>query len=418
MSDNNPKVIYSARIEKESALLTEQTMDKVMQRPQGENDNDLINTLLDMDSKSAHHARAIKAKAECSVGLGFDILDANGEPAEFNGIANERGEALSDVLTAVALDYEGCGNGYLEIVRGKGGSVVELYHAPAREMWVARRDLPFDFLQRASGGFNEATFKRFNPEERESNSIIHFKNPTHKSRHYGLPDWAGCVPDIELDYYAVCYNRKFFINSGVPDIAIVIEGGNIDDDTMDAITSFFRKNIKGIDNAHKTLIMPVDSADVRVRFEKLAIDSKNMDGSFEKLRQRCRDNIISAHGVPPRIAGIIQSGSLGSGGENEGQLQLFQQLTITPRQQMYQNKLKPVIESMGIGANIRFKQLETTVKLNDTDRATRLAAARLITVNEARAMLGMEPIDGGDTLPGDANTEQVVKSIRKAVMEL
>jgi capsid portal protein len=157
------------------------------------------------------------------------------------------------------------------------------------------------------------------------------------------------------------YSQKFFITSGVPDLAIIVEGGEFDEETEKKVVEFFQTNLKGVENSHKTLYLPINDQDIKIRFEKLE-PSRQWVYPNEKMRGTCRDNIVSAHGVPPRLVGIVTAGQLGGGGEIFGQLKIFQEATIEPRQSLFELKLAPVISEMISGARIAFDELDTSIQ--------------------------------------------------------
>ena len=144
------------------------------------------------------------------------------------------------------------------------------------------------------------------------------------------------------------FNNAFFDNSARADTAIIFENSEPDEMQLNAFKEFFGSNFKGTGNAHKTLVLTANGENAKVRIEDL---SKVSDISFEKLKNLNRDEIIAAHGVPPRMVGVMTSGQLGGSGEVTGQLHSFNELTIIPKQEQiewffdsigYPIKLKPI----------------------------------------------------------------------------
>ena len=384
------KVIYSARIIKESAQELQGTEDSIT-HPFDETRGDLIEFYGKLTDQNAYHARCLRVKTDCTVNLGINILEGNETTLKerFTNI-NDYGQSFNEVISRVSLDFETTGNGYLEVVRGIGNRVEELYHCPAQLVTLRPRYADSRFYY--NNGEDDIKFPLFKKDESDKNSLIHFSNHTQGNRHYGLPDWRGTVNDIELDYYAVKFNQSFFLNSGIPDIAIIVEGGEFSEEVEKEVVDFFSANFKGIENAHRTLYLPINGVDVKVRFEKLAMEVQQ-DGSFDTLRSRCRDNIISAHGVPPRLVGVVTSGQLGGGGETQGQLKIFKEITIEPRQTMFEAKLAPVIDGMESGAKIEFQSFDVSVLENVSMFYPSMVNSRILTINEARKDMGYKPVE-------------------------
>lgn len=397
------QIIYSAKIIKESAQPPELTGNEIA-HPFDDTKGDLLYYYNDLPAMNAYHARCLSIKATCAVNLGLNVTGGN-ETATLDRTVrvNEDGESLLQVLHRVAIDYETTGNGFLECVRGKGGRVEELYFCPAMYTYRRPRGSSSPFFYRAPhGGMVE--YQRFDPESNDPHSLIHFSQATQSSRYYGLPEWRGVVPDIELDYYATLYSQKFFINSGVPDLVILVEGGQFDQETEEKVVEFVRQNFKGVDNAHRTLYLPVNDSEVKVRFERLAPDNA-WSAPIEKIRESCRDRILSGHGVPPRLAGVVTSGQLGGGGEAEGQLGIFQGTTIAPRQRMFAEQINRLLPAMGIKATIAFETLNTSASEKESEKYERLVNAGIITVDEARFELGWNQDNLADRDDGDGEDD-------------
>jgi hypothetical protein len=84
---------------------------------------------------------------------------------------------------------------------------------------------------------------------------------------------------------------------------------------------------------HSSLVFAVPSATpegkVEVKIEPLAVDVK--EASFTIYRKDNRDEVLSAHGVPPYRAGIAETGSLG-GSTAEESTKIYRDSVINPRQ--------------------------------------------------------------------------------------
>ena len=406
------KVIYIAqKIEKESKQSEEPYGDEIPHPYDGTN-GDLIQFYSDLIEYNAFHGLCINKKVACSVRLGMNIVDG---PDDFDPdmIVNDKDETIADVVSKVCMDFESTGNGYMECVRGKGGKIQELYHCPSPLVTHRPRGAETRFYYQGYGG--RIPFPSYS--QGGDSSLLYFQNYTNSDRFYGLPDWRSCIPDIELDYYAVRYNQKFFVNSGIPDLAIVVEGGEFDQETEEKVVSYFQSNFKGWENAHKVLYLPVNSDGVKVRFEKLAVDAKDRDASFDTLRSRCRDNIVSAHDVPPRLVGVVTTGQLGAGGEVQGQFKVFQETHIAPKQRYFEGKLTPLLKDMGIisSGRLRFEAMDVNIQEKDSEYYPKMVESGIITVDEAREALGYGPMEEhpeAETAElSAAKTIQLVKSI-------
>jgi hypothetical protein len=76
---------------------------------------------------------------------------------------------------------------------------------------------------------------------------------------------------------------------------------------------------------------------------------------FEKLSQATREEILAAHGVPPRLVGIVTAGQLGGGSEMEGQMLSFIEMKVKPRMVYLENRVKLLLRDQGLPEEFRLK---------------------------------------------------------------
>ncbi len=380
------KIIYAARIIKDSGQ-EDHDSGEVVNHPCREEYGNLIKYCAKLPDKNSYHSRSIAVKAACTVCLGLKVIEGNETSVQERlAIVNENGESFTEVINKVALDFETCGNGWLECVRGKGGWVEELYFSPAIKTYRRPKGSSSPFLY--MGASDRVEYQMFSVDERDPLSLIHFAQASPSDRHYGVPDWRGVIPEIDLDYYSTLYAKGFFLNSGIPDLAIVVEGGQFDQETEEKVVQFMREQFRGPGNAHRTLYLPVNDSEVKVRFEKLT-PSNQWQYPIEAMRNNCRDRILSAHGVPPRMAGVVTAGQLGGGGEVESQLALFQEITISPRQKLFELRINRLLKAMGLKAKVEFEEIDTDKSEEPGKKWSSLYQAGIVDRKESRLALGL-----------------------------
>jgi len=385
------KTVFVAKVSplrKESVQIEQDDVGDIISPPQNDEYGDVREYCLGLQGVNSYHDLAVQTKKACTVGLGIDLLETDGsEEAVMDRLSevNEYGQSFFDVAAQAGEDFFAGGAGALEVVRDRRGRAAELYYMRSQDVHFRPRGSRTPFYYMEEGILTP--WARFKAGERDENSILYVPLLTNKSRLYGIPDWLGAIPDIELDYYAVRYNQRFFLNSGVPDLAIVVEGGELGEEGEKAVQEFLRSNFKGVDNAHRVLYLPIPGEDVTVKFEKLASQLKDQDMSFEKLRMQCRDNILSSHRIHPRVAGVVQSGQLGGSGEVYGQLQMFQETTVAPYQRLWEAKLRPVLADFGV-KDFRLRSLDPNVTEKPSEALPKYVQAGILDAEEAREELG------------------------------
>jgi len=246
-----------------------------------------------------------------------------------------------------------------------------LYHLPTRE---ARVNKEFKVFQ---------TYGLYQHKEIEAKRLT-YDSPM--SRFYGEPDYLASINSILVNENIDLYNSVFFANGAMPDMAVVFENSEPSDEQMRAFEQFFGATFKGTKNAHRTLILSappsIEGKEARIRLEKL---NESKDLSFEKLRGINRDDIVAAHNTPPRLVGIVNSGGWGGAGELMGQLHIYNEMCIKPKQEMIEEFFR---EELGV--KLTLKPFDVTNFKDDSEVIPALIQAGVITPYEGREMLGWQ----------------------------
>lgn len=363
--------------------------------------------LADLLHENTWHESCLRAKARVIAQLGFDIRNDKLSEDIIKKIKKPNSDYFfTDMLGRVMLDYEIYGNAYIEVVR-IGNNVEKLYHLPARDVRIDKDRKGYWQIPKGKlltgqyfCNFDE---KSKNPADHE---LIHLKNYTPLSSYYGLPEYLGCVPAITTLTYIAEFNLRYFSNGCMPDLAIIVEGGELDSKTEDEIVDYLAENMKGLVNSHKTLFLNVNQKDVKIRIEKL---NEVKEGSFKILRDSSRDEIISAHGVPPRLAGIMVAGSLGGTNESKAQMQTFMDVYVKPKQKALTESLNEYYEMM-YGQSPDFYLYELEIRTYDEKVVSGVNAVNsgVLTTDEVREELGYAKMENTNDLVS------TLKSIRKS----
>ncbi|MDR1451363.1 MAG: phage portal protein [Helicobacteraceae bacterium] len=302
--------------------------------------------LLEFFYSNAYHRRAIGLKANL-----LSNIEDNGKLESATEGDPKR------LLSALILNLELYGNAFLEIAGGK------LYVLPSVQARVDKERRVWQYVD----------YKKVALEAR------HLSYYSPKSRYYGEPDYLAALPALTNSAKIDIFNQTFFTNGARVEKAIIFEGGEPTDEQIGAFGSFFGDNFAGLSNAHKTLIISANGEGAKVRIEDLA---KVDDLSFEKLKAVLRDEIINAHGVPPRMMGVVTQSQLGGGGELIGQLHAFNQLTIIPKQEQIEWFFD------AIGYPVKLKPVDVSSYKDDAELVGGLLASGVISVYEARQIMG------------------------------
>lgn len=322
------------------------------------------------------HQRALLIKALAAVGVGWELYQDGAPAPERADVWREVWpEGFETSILSLALDYEQFGTCYAEVVPGPDGAAA-IYHVPAATIW--RR--PTDYRQRID--FVDIVLAEYDGENRGLWPLRHY-DPGASA--YGLPDWIGALNAIILDAYASEWNYRFFQNNAMPAWAIVVQNGMLDAGSEAAIKAMFDTEFKGVDKSHRILLLSSSGA-AEVKFQQL--QSRPQDMGFDVLKKTCQDEVIAAHGVPPRLLGIVTPGQLGGGGEMTGQFKFFAECLVRTRQQTYSRWLQPLLPA---GVTIRFTAMDVTSPIEDSQYFQQMVQSGVLLPSEIRADLGRDP---------------------------
>ena len=331
-----------------------------------------LDALAALYETNATNKACVDAKATNIAGIGYRFGAVPGTDASQDDRA--RLEALfgrcnpemtfTEILRSVWTDVEALGNGYLEITRNSLGEVDGFYHVPATTVRV-RTDRS-GFVQIRDGRTREFGTLRVSEGigTGDANEMIHFRKYTPQSSYYGVPDIVAAIPAAAGDKAARDYNYDFFAHNAVPRLAIVVEGGQLNDAAMRQVQRYMESEIKG--QGHKTLVLEVPGADSRVRIEKLTVGTQD-EASFLGYRRANRDEIATVHRVPPSKIGIVENANLANSRDQD---KTFREQVVRPEQRRIEHRFNELIrDQLGIG--------DWELQLQESDLAGELERAEI-----------------------------------------
>ncbi|GGA31961.1 hypothetical protein GCM10007416_00630 [Kroppenstedtia guangzhouensis] len=408
-------------------------------------------TLIDVMDQNTYHYRCVQAKARDVTGLGWKLVPAfkkdeeDREPDETQKATvleflrqPHPEETLEEILFKFWTDYEAVGWAALEIIRNNQANpqqITGLRWIPAhtirihrdrdryvqirgaRRVWFKALGAPFDVdwrtglkffppnVLRPTGveGVEDEEDPSITEEpiapEHQGTEVLYLTNHVPSSDYYGTPDVMPALAAILGDIARAEYNIEFFENFGVPAYAVTVIGTELDDDTVAAIKKYFQKDLK--EKRHGTLVLTAqkdpalgeEAQDIKIEFQALAVDVK--EASFRLYRKDNRDEVLSAHGVPPYRAGIAEEGSLGGSTAAES-TEIYKQSIILPRQQILEVRITRHILREAYGVTdwkFEFERIDTRDEERDIEILESKFNLGALTINDIRRELGQEAID-------------------------
>jgi len=260
-------------------------------------------------------------------------------------------EDFTKLRKRLRRDLEGTGFAGIEIVRNRGGEIAEFYIIPSYTLRMSYPDEEFTeftqmvrdengrYIERKSkkkfrrfaqqlSGDKKVWFKEFGDprdincntgkvgdsisEDNRANELLFFKLPCAYSP-YGLPRWMGHIMGIFGSRKAEEINFLFFDNKTIPPLVITVSGGALTSESMTKLQDIFEKELKGVDNFHKALVIEASPANVGlIEGEKVSpvkIDVKPLtqfiqdDGLFMDYRKENTKDLSASFRLPPIYSG-------------------------------------------------------------------------------------------------------------------
>ncbi len=301
-----------------------------------------------------YHSACLEAKISATVGLGFK------SPKIAKTLSPYCNLSFQDVVNEAAADYWEYGGGAIEISRNSGGNIRGVYHLPAPTLFAFVENGPNEFHYEVVAGEVSTIFPtnlkdsrryaRFGdvdnlraragvdggiagfaaPDDVEIGEVIYLPRSSNRSQHYGYPDWVGCLSSIELDQCLTQYQFDFFFNGGVPEGLFVVAGGKMDDKTWDALETQFKSH-QGLGNRRKIMLANLSGENLTIEFIPFTLEGQTT-GDHSKLSDANALKVVTAHRVPPLLAGIQIPGKLGANNEMSNSIMGFQTLVIAQAQ--------------------------------------------------------------------------------------
>ena len=229
---------------------------------------------------------------------------------------------------------------------------------------------------------------RLNPDD-----ISHMKFPSMTSDVYGLSPLMPIASVINLDLAQIQYAKFFFQNSGTPSGLLKVKRRLQNQEDAERIRSRWRSSFGG-GNMHKLAVLDEDAS-----YERLGESIGDM--AFPELRDTTESRICMALGIPPILIGSVVGLNRATYSNYREARQSFFYETMIPlanRIVRFMNHcLSYEFPNAGyIEADFTDVQALTEDMNALTERTTKQWDAGLISLNEAREQLGLDPLDGGE----------------------
>lgn len=352
---------------------------------------------------------------------------------------NSQGETLKDITCKAIIDLETTGNAYIELIRGEvgGQSFFFMEHHDSTMCLLVRRgdaitvgispdwqrvdnrafdDIPVTELPLYRGKFTE-----WMDVDGAQRCVMHIKQYRTGRFFYGLPESISSLTAQKIDFETNRHNLDRLETDFFP--RVFFEFFNTDGmseekqaEHLEALMDTFTK--RGGDR-FGLFAQYNETEESNTKVHQLEMDTK---GDFIPLRKDAGQQILTAHGTHPLIAGIQTPGSLGSSKEVREIFELYNSTVIIPLQNfLTESFINPVMQEVSEWTSTMeglYLKMNTTTPVSFMGQ---IDINRVLTVNEGRSEVGFgeltDDVNGtdmrderGDRIINDKANEQDINN--------
>jgi len=241
-----------------------------------------------------------------------------------------------------ALDFITFGNSYLEGIRNQLGDPARLACSPAKYTRRGVERGKYWFVQ----DFKEA-------HEFKTDSVFHLIEPDINQELYGLPEYLSALNSAWLNESATLFRRKYYQNGAHAGYIMYMTDAAQSSSDIEQMRKAMR-DTKGLGNFRNLFMYAPNGKKDGIQIIPLSEVATKDD--FFNIKKATRDDLLSAHRVPPQMMGIIPDNA-GGFGDVQKAAQVFVRNELTPLQE----RMKEVNDWIGEEV-IRFKPYELTTE--------------------------------------------------------
>ena len=416
------------------------------------NTGDLLQPLYDYDGlvklyeENVYHSGCINVKAHAVAGVGFTIVNrdegekANPKDGDYKKIKefidnhqSYAGQSFIETLTNFMVDFGLFGDAYLEAAPNNKGEIAELYHLKTiktrlkiddtskseKNRSLRRLAVQVSNVKQVKFFPYSEKYKKDRPEEegKKANYYYRLSAYTPKESVYGAPEYISALISMSLMRSGQSYNLHFLDNYGMPAFAVIVNNGELSEPAFKRLQSFLKTEYKGVENAGKGIVLETGDIGENVKIEIQELSKAPKDAFFKVLKLDARDDIISAHRVPPRLVAVSSGANkLGDTTETKEQMKMFQEVVIAPIQNRVEELLNTIFrDGMGVEKyKIQLNPFYVADPKDDADYYEKMINSGVLDADESREELGYQP----RKVKPPVKAENVVKGLIKLKKEL
>lgn len=217
-----------------------------------------------------------------------------------------------------ALDFLVFGNAYLEQIDNQ---LKEPLHFKASPSKYTRRGVESDAYWFVQPGLDAHQFA--------PGSVFHLIEPDINQELYGLPEYLSALNSAWLNEAATLFRRKYYQNGAHAGYILYMTDASQSSTDVDKMRQAMRDS-KGLGNFRNLFMYAPNGKKDGIQILPLSEVATKDD--FFNIKKSSRDDLLSAHRVPPQMMGIIPDNA-GGFGDVEKAASVFVRNELTPLQE-------------------------------------------------------------------------------------
>ncbi|WP_421588995.1 phage portal protein [Rahnella aceris] len=217
-----------------------------------------------------------------------------------------------------ALDYIVFGNAFIEKRLSMTGQLLKLEASPAKYTRRGVEENVYWFVE-----------NYISPHAFGQGDVFHLQEPDINQELYGLPEYLSALNSAWLNESATLYRRKYFLNGAHAGYVMYVTDPAQNSQDVTALRDMMTKS-KGSGNFKNIFYHAPGGKSDAIKIIPLSEVATKDD--FFNIKNATRDDLLSAHRVPPQMMGIIPNNT-GGFGDVEKAAKVFVRNELVPLQE-------------------------------------------------------------------------------------
>lgn len=324
---------------------------------------------------------------------------------------NDEEEDIIDVGSRGVDDYFSLGNGFYEMVRGKGKKdddekwfSVNHWDASKCKIKQEKKNEDGEITEVRKVGISDnwdkdpngddATIVSIYPnwtkmKDGTERSVLHVKKYMRGFKYWGVPEWLPVKKWVELEYRVAMHNVSKFINGYMPSCIIQFFGTKNKTEAQQVVKDI---KTKFTDTGNNGKMFVQVLSDEKYKANVQILEDKN-DGSFMDLTRLTVQRIVTGLRWAMGIAGVESSGKIGSNQQLSKEYERINNMVIAPVRELFLKKfIMPVVSEAGewLGKENEWSEIKLNFGNNSIfSLIEKIKVDDVLSINERREVLGM-----------------------------